>query len=87
MEEQLGEKARKVEQVLGSWGHGRRRGPHILMVVLELLAYLQSMSTPLYILSRRHKSAPTIADEHTLSFFFFLNHRSIRENAEIYKYK
>ena len=71
MEEQLGEKARKVEQVLGSWGHGRRRGPHILMVVLELLAYLQSMNTPLYILSRRHKSAPTIADEHTLSFFFF----------------
>ena len=42
MEGQLGEKARKVRQVLGSWGHGRRRGLHILMVVLELLAYLRA---------------------------------------------
>lgn len=89
MEEQLGEKARKFGQVLGSLGHGRRRGLHIVMFVLEILAYLQSISTPLYILSRRYKSAPTTADEHTLRvfvFFFFLP-QSIWGNAEIYKYK
>lgn len=82
MEEQLGEKARKFGQVLGSLGHGRRRGLHIVMFVLELLAYLQSISTPLYILSRRYKSAPTTADEHTLRvfvFFFFFYHKVFGE--------
>lgn len=88
MEEQLGEKARKFGQVLGVFGAWKKTGFTHCDVCIEILAYLQSISTPLYILSRRYKSAPTTADEHTLRvFFFFFTTKYLGKCRDIYKYK
>lgn len=77
MEEQLGDKAKKVGKFQGLQGLWERKKPgfHLIVIMLQPEAHLPIMTITFYIFSRRSKSVSTILESHILVVcvcFFFL---------------